>query len=636
MIWYVCFLLALGLLFLAGVAAFIRRLGKLRFLFSMVGCALAAYVIYIPPYFLQYNFFSALIGNLIHTLQLISLDADYLDYHDFVEQSLSTELEVDVYCLGLGAVHVLLPVVFAMTAVALVLRCLSYLQMFRMKHRKRPIFVFSQINERSEMLARDLRSKDRRSDMLFLAPRRASNDYAELRRDLNCMVMDWNIGGLNQLFAKRSVSYYCLSDDEEANLNDALALLRDAPDNMPEKKAIFLRSSDPTAELLLDSVEKQMEIQIINEELMAVYHLLDRYPLPCYGKDGKISVLITGFTRAAQEALRTVAWMGQVWGFQLSITLLAKDKENEISDFETAYPNLFSGKYDFHCFSYKTEQQFAALVATHCGDANYVMVCDGEKEVVSRAVALRRLLYRLDGTFTNAPPIFAYVANPTKTEVVSLLQEVDPYARAHSYEITPFGRIDELYTVEHLPGSYLEALAKSTNLVYSDVYSSGDLDVGLALQQYNAMNEVSKKSNRANAMHIRYKLLSLGLDYTDDPEAEAVLLEDYLTPDVLDGLARAEHDRWQVFLESEGWKTPTIEEAIAYRASGISKGRHQCQLLKLHPDLCSYDEIAERCKALGRNDSTVYDAILVSRIQDMLSDRWHVTGKEYKIIKRKD
>ena len=107
----------------------------------------------------------------------------------------------------------------------------------------------------------------------------------------------------------------------------------------------------------------------------------------------------------------------------------------------------------------------------------------------------------------------------------------------------------------------------------------------------------------------------------------------YLTAEALERLTVAEHDRWMAFLESEGWEGSAVEEAIAYQKSDISKGRHNCPLLKLHPYICPFDALQECSDRLGLPDSTVYDRELIARIPDILHDKWNVSGKKYKIIK---
>ena len=169
-------------------------------------------------------------------------------------------------------------------------------------------------------------------------------------------------------------------------------------------------------------------------------------------------------------------------------------------------------------------------------------------------------------------------------------------------------------------------------MVYEDIFSDGPIDVPDALIRYNLF-ETNKRSNRANALHIPYKLAMLGLALSTDPQAEEVCLQDYLDAETLELLTYAEHDRWMAFLESEGWYTATMEDVAAYQASGISKGRHNCPILKMHPYICPFEDLAARSEALGLPDSTVYDRELIARIPDIVHDHWGATGKKYKIVK---
>lgn len=636
MLWYVCFFAALLLIVLAVRIVVSRSMGKMRMLYVMALGAAAAYVIYIPPFFAEYDFFSALFGDLIHVFQVATIDADFLEFDPLIRASMSVDFFADIYFFGMAVVHILVPAAFAMTAVTLVMQYLTRIQLSMIKRRKRDLHVFSYISERSEMLARDIRANDKRCDIVFLDSRE-ERDYTDLRSDLRCSVLDEEMENIRADAKRRNVYYYCITPEEERNLNHSLALLGNFETLPPEEQQnheIFIFSSDPDAELLLDSVHKgRVNVRIIDEELMAVYHLLEKYPLPHYAKDGKISVLISGFTQAGRAALRSVAWVGQLRGFKLSVTLLAKNGKEEIEDFKVQYPNLFTDLYDICCLSYATEAQFRDYVKEYCPDANYVIVCESEADTTDRAVALRRLFYRLDETFTNAPPIFAYMENPDKARAIALLRTAEnKEERRMSYAITPFGMISEIYTRLNLSASPLEGFAKNVHLVYEDIFSDTGVDVDSALERYNFF-EVNKKSNRANALHIRYKLALLGLDYTDDPNAEEVDLSAYLTDEILEQLTLGEHDRWQAFLESEGWETATVEQSKIYQASGISKGRHQCPLLKVHPYICPFDDLAARSEALGLPDSTVYDRDLITRIPDILHDRWGVLGKKYKIVK---
>ncbi|MGN0969080.1 MAG: hypothetical protein ACI4O3_07390 [Oscillospiraceae bacterium] len=635
--WYICFLLCVLIGGAALKLALDRKRGGMRILYIMFGCLAAAYILYIPPFFEQYGFAAALFGCFINVMQVISLDADYLFFYDLIMGQLGAGVFANLYLALLAVLHFLLPVVSAMTAVTLILRCLAQLRLGLIKRHRRPLHVFSQINDRAVLLAGDIARREGKCDILFLGEPEGPA-LAELRQRLHCTVLNEKIGNIRAGAKRRKVYYYCISEGREENLNDALSVLNFLEDKEPavqRNNRIFLFSSDRMAELMLDSIHKgSINISLIDETRIAVYNLLEQYPLPQYAPNGEINVLLCGFSNLGETFLRSAAWCGQLSGYSLRFRVIGRDIRNQADDFRARYPGLMTDRYSIEFFSYENELEFRQMLHAHGPGANYVVAaCGNEEETVEKAVCLRRFFYRADGQFNNAPPIFAYIPNSEKAGAVAALTtaEAKPERRM-PYDITPFGMADGLYTFRNITDSDLERLSRNVHLVYEDIFSDDGIDVAAALERYNLF-EVNKSSNRANALHIRYKLAMLGLDYTDDPQADEVDFAEYLTDEALERLTVAEHDRWMAFLESEGWEGSTVEEALAYQKSGISKGRHNCPLLKLHPYICPFDELKERSDRLGLPDSTVYDRELIARIPDILHDKWKVSGKSYKIIK---
>ena len=56
----------------------------------------------------------------------------------------------------LGALHMAVPAASALTAVTVLFRCFSSMQLFFANILKKPMFVFSELNERSLQLAKSL------------------------------------------------------------------------------------------------------------------------------------------------------------------------------------------------------------------------------------------------------------------------------------------------------------------------------------------------------------------------------------------------------------------------------------------------------------------------------------------------
>lgn len=432
--------------------------------------------------------------------------------------------------------------------------------------------------------------------------------------------------------------YYCLSTQQDENLTQALSLLTELVTEQPEQQKsshIFLFSEAVDVETMLDSVDKGfVNIEVFRQSESAVLDLLNRYPLYEKAENGLIALAVCGFGQVGQALVRVAAWCGQMNGYSLKIRVAGVGIAREKAEFFECYPGLASERYDIRIEDCADKAALCHSLLTNSGDATYIVVAeDSDSDSVALGLHLRQIYGRMNGAEGRWPLIAVYAKGQDAHRMIKNLQTPETSAvKRRSYALIPFGEMDEVLNEQRLIVSSLEGLAKNVHLVYESIFADTEINVEQALANYNVF-EVNKRSNRANAMHIRYKLRMLGLDYTTDPEAEEVQLEDYLTPERLKDLTRAEHDRWMAFLESEGWITASMDEVKAYQASGVSAGRHNCPLLKMHPYICPFEELTARSAALGLSDSTVYDRELIRRIPDILHDKWGVSGVYYKIIK---
>lgn len=638
--WYACAGVSVLMIFAALYIGLIKFNMRMRMLFVLLSCIVFAYVIYLPPFLKAYELIPALFGCLINVLQLITLDADYTAFYEVLNNEIGIEFFREFYYVLLGMIHVALPAVSALTAVTVIMKYFARLRIIALKRSGKTLHVFSSIKDESVTFARDIRRQFPRCEILFLDDKEKSN-YSDLTQELHCKIIDEKIENIKAYSKNRKVYYYCISKNEEDNLNSCLKIMANLEHEKREVQQnnfVYLFSSDSAAELIVDSLQKgSINIDIIDEHKIAAYNLVTKYPLINYANGDKISVMICGWSGVSEEVLKVVSWCGQLPGFKLKISVIGKEIENYANDFIASHPGLFTERYNINFYSYLNDLEFYSLIKEHMLDSNYIVVseCDDDSKItVERAVSLRRYFYKADPEFSNEPPIFAYIESSQKAKAVEVMQTAEAKAaRRMHYNVTPFGMADEIYKFDSITESDLDILSKNVHLVYEDIFSDGPIDVPNALERYNLF-EVNKNANRANALHIRYKLLLLGLDYFNETDSEEVDFYEYLTDAALDKLTLAEHDRWMAFLESEGWEGASVEEVFAYQKSGISKGRHNCPLLLLHPYICPFENLKECSNSLGLNDSTIYDIELIKRIPDILYDKWNVSRKTFKIVKK--
>lgn len=637
MIWLICALLAV-LLIAISIRIYLSENNSVFKVVYVLGCMfVATYIIYIPPFYSAYDLLPGAIGNLIHTLRIVTIDADITQFYDVIVSEIPNSILSQTYIILLGVVHIALPAVSALTAVTVLLRCFSTIQLFFANKCKRPMFVFSEVNERSLHLAKSL--EHMKCDVVFAG---STTDMLgdKLLEKHKLICKEESISELDIRSKKgKDIYFFCISEDEDLSLSHTLHLIEKFASIAESEQAhihIYQFSRRQDFSVFIDSADKRMlDVQCINEYEMQVYNLLDKYPLMKYGKTG-IHVLLHGLSAMNIVALKAIAWCGQISGYSLRISVVGINIAKREQELRLTVPGLYTDRYDIRFYDCESEKEIVDTISRECTDINYIIVSDeSDNATMEQGILLRRLFYKLDKKFAACPPIFCYIKEPAKFKLIENLTTAESNPkRKMSYSLTPFGSLDEVFTYERLVDSPLEKLAKNVHLAYEEIFSDGVIDVKDALKRYNIF-EVNKRSNRANALHIRYKLLLLGLDYTDDPDAKEVVLSDYYTEASIEQMSISEHDRWMAFLETEGWIPSVQDEVEAYRTSGISKGRHNCPILKMHPYICEYEKLEALSMDLEGKNTAVYDTELILKIPDILGNKWNVANKKYKIINRR-
>jgi len=631
-------MLTVVVLIAVSIKTYLNKAKSIARIALVLGCMfVATFIIYMPPFLTEYGVLPGLVGNLAHVLQVATVDAGVTEYFDAIISGMGNGPLTQCYILLIGIMHVTLPALSALTAVTVFFRCFSTMELFFANNRRRPLFVFSEANEKTLHLAKSLEHVN--CDIVF-ANSTSDALNSEVKSQHGIVMKEEPISELGiKCKATKDIYFFCISEDEDVSLSNTLQLIKQyaaEEETKQEHIHIYQFSKHNDFSTYIDSADKgEIDVHCVNEYETLIYNLLDRYPLMQYGESG-IHVLLHGLSPVNVVALRAIAWCGQVSGFSLRISVVGVDIAKEIDDIKLKVPGLFTDRYDIRFYDCKSEKEIVDTISRECPDANYVIVsAESDNLTMEQGILLRRLFYKLDREFAACPPIFCNVREPAKFELLAQLTtaEANP-KRKMNYDLIPFGSLEEVYTYQRLVDSPLEKLAKNVHLAYEEIFSDGPINVKEALKRYNIF-EVNKRSNRANALHIRYKLNMLGLDYTEDPNVQPVCLEDSYTEEALDSMSYSEHSRWMAFLETEGWIPAEREEVLAYKDSGISKGRHNCPILKMHPYICEYEKLKDLSLELENKDTTVYDKELIIRIPDILGDKWKVSGTKFNIIKKR-
>lgn len=355
----------------------------------------------------------------------------------------------------------------------------------------------------------------------------------------------------------------------------------------------------------MDSAEKGgIKTVLINEAQQIVYHVLREKPMYQNVTNGKLEVLIVGCGRIGMEFLKTISWCGQMIGYDLKIHVVDKRAHLIEQQFLWQCPGLKEPEYDI-CF-YEVDVNTKAMEEVlECLDENvsYVIVALGnDQDNLNTSILLRRYFLMKQ----KRPMIGLVIQDVLKKKHVEQLKN----ERGGSYQLYSFGSEADLYGKRTVLNEEIESLAKKVHLAYNPQDQS--------LEEYYKI-EYYKKSSRALALHIPYKIYSVSGKENLTYQELRCLVND---PNVREQLAKNEHNRWKAYLLSDGYRKASIKQVEQYEKE---IHHHVYHLAKLHPALVDFEELellSERIEEISGKmiDLKKSDYDIVGAIPEILKD----------------
>lgn len=330
--------------------------------------------------------------------------------------------------------------------------------------------------------------------------------------------------------------------------------------------------------------DEALKIRFIDEIALFCNNLIFTHPLyklPNNRKD--ISLLIVGCGRLGTQMLKTAVWCGQIIGYTLKIHVLDKESESLKNEFKSQYPEIIEkygvifDKVDVNSTEFEEKINLYS-------DATYVCVATGSDELnVSTAEKIYRILRRNYTGYT--PPIFTRIRRTIKSKN---LEEKGSFL--YDRKIHLFGTTNSIFSNETLFNSQLENLAFAVHLCYNWALDKTKSDFEYQKALYNFYtSEYSRRSSMAAALHIPAKLKSIGIVTSGvlPTEEELENFEEKIT-NAKEVLMQNEHDRWNAFMRSEGFKSVDFETVEKYAPLTRS---HKDESAKLHPCITTWKEL---------------------------------------------
>lgn len=448
------------------------------------------------------------------------------------------------------------------------------------------VYVFSELNERSIVLANDIKSKNKKSVIVFTdafeANEKSSFELIEEAKKLRAICFKNDILAVNfkRHSAKKTISFFVIGINETENLNQALKLVEKYKERGNTNLYVF--STDVGSELLLSSTEKSLvKVRRINEVQSLINRVLyerGKIIFDSARENGEgtkdISAVVIGMGRYGTEMVKALTWFGQMDGYNLEINAFDKDSLAK-EKFVALAPELMSDEYNGVFVDgeahYKIQIHSGFNVETisfaeeifKIKNATYVLVALGDDEAnIKAAVNLRMYFERMK----IHPVIQAIVYNSQQKRALEGLKNF----KGQDYDIDFIGDRESTYAVDVIINSELEEEALKRHLKWG-----AEDDFWNYAYNY--------RSSTASAIHMKARV-KCGI-----PGAEKTTEE--LTPEEKNIIEALEHRRWNAYMRAEG-----------YVFSGSTDKSSRNDLAKMHHDLVDFSSLTEEEK---RKDSSV-------------------------------
>ena len=442
----------------------------------------------------------------------------------------------------------------------------------------KPVYAFSELNEKSLCLARDIRENHRNAVIVFAnADYHDDNGNSELLNGSRmiraiCLKKDISVINFEIHSKKKPIRFFAISDDEDENLIRSVKLIERYKARARTDLYLFSRKTD--SEIMMSSVgnDNKIKIRRINEVRSMVYNMLhdegDRLFRNAVEKDGikTISAVIVGMGSHGTEMLKALTWFGQMDGYFIKINAFDKNPMAE-QNFSAQAPELMSKEYngvkrdgearyriDIHSGMDVESKPFFDGIA-QISDATYVFVALGSDERnVRTAVALRTYFERM-----GVSPIIQSVVYDSQKK--QMLKDVKNY-KEQAYRIEWIGDLESSYSESVIMPSQLEKNALAIHMKYGEEES---------FWRY----EYNYRSSMTSAIHMAARK-TCGIQGTEKPEGA-------LTEEEKTALGLLEHRRWIAYMRTEGY----------------CYGESRNDLGKVHPDLCAYLDRKDKKKIIA-------------------------------------
>lgn len=353
-------------------------------------------------------------------------------------------------------------------------------------------------------------------------------------------------------------------------------------------------------------------LPLLSSDERMSYLILEKHPLYNYrSEDGSLHVVCFGCGKFIKQMVLTLLSTGQMADCHLNIHIVSNEPASVFTQFlKTAAPELpnYSNleweatdnripflydsideankarecyvSFTYDCVEDVTEKDAAREVLAKYPDARYFIVSLGQNHANVTAVKLLAELLRTRNEHTGNSIINYYNAADDGKDMEAL--QLDSALPAW-LEIGAFSDTLSEYS------SAIQSLGQLT-LKLAHLYDKlGNPRISMAESARRlAEDEYSQRSSCASALHLKYKLASIGINPAPSTNIRTMIsaYQKAIASGKAGVLMELEHRRWLMYMVASGYRAPTSKELGQYgfeTVSGSFNGRWRCDAKRLHP-----------------------------------------------------
>lgn len=549
-------------------------------------------IILIVPFISEENEFKKIVLAILYSIQCIYVGQDI----SLIRNSVLTENLSSTYIFFLYFCFLLAPILTTGFVLSLLENVFQkvYLTFNFISPFLKEIYVFSNLNKDSVMLAEKIKTKSNLIIFCNVKDEVIKESLKSRCKKINAVLVKES--ELDIKITKKKINFVEISSDEIYNTDQSLKLVEKYENEENVKVVDF--STRTEAELMLDSVERNIEVELINKNKYSIYNLLNERPPIKYAIDKKVSILLAGTEEKVLILIKAFLWSMQIVGYTIKINVVGSNANHIRDRFYHDCPGLKEERYDVHFYEVDIQtEQFDELIKEKFQDTTYIVLANDSDDInIKVGVFLREYFLYLDKkSYTNSPPIHLWLNEDIKgLELLGINESLYTVStvknRKLQYDLYAFGTAEQIYKEISILNNKFPKFALYCHLANMDrLFSPPDK------QKPHITNFKNREKTRDYSMgaviHLKNSLFAHGVDIYYDIDDDKIKKVNKLLKNkkIHKEFEDSDLKYWNVHARARGFRFVTFEEAKVYKENGTSRNQ-QHPLAKLNPCLVEPEE----------------------------------------------